>query len=373
MCGVYFHTYLEVLECIYLYMVSYIPKRHTLDLFPLTPNQSKRQQQHQQQSVKHKQVPLWENFIKANNPCWFAIVVAFFFVCRLFFIFYRESKHYLLYLLRLSNRIIEKKRQVYNQDERKRGELQTNEIGRMGEDSPRFRNSGSRANNKRSNDFSRKAGSRTKSSSSSSKPWNRNTTNNSGSNNGKKPNDDGGEQIVMIWSLLRNVAIKATSKVVLQTAFGVVVTLYVLNQNHLLPRPISSIVSRTLFWPTMPITASRRIGKWVTRIDETVVMGGAPFGFLNYPEKLYQEYNVSHIFYSSFFSLFFTERNEKGGKSSPFACTKQNTEYYFSNNNGFDMDDDAFWFFHLVCLFCFVFCFLFFETKKKGKRSNQFL
>jgi hypothetical protein len=78
----------------------------------------------------------------------------------------------------------------------------------------------------------------------------------------------------------------------LRAFLGVTVALYILNQQHLLPRPLSAMVSKTLFWPTLPITASRRIGKWVTRMDDTVVMGGAPFGFLHYPKKLYRDYRV---------------------------------------------------------------------------------
>lgn len=58
-------------------------------------------------------------------------------------------------------------------------------------------------------------------------------------------------------------------KVVLKYFFGVTVGLYILNQKHLLPRPLSAIVSKSLFWPTLPITVSRRIGKWITRVDDT--------------------------------------------------------------------------------------------------------
>jgi atypical dual specificity phosphatase len=83
--------------------------------------------------------------------------------------------------------------------------------------------------------------------------------------------------------------------VALRTALGVTAVLYVLNQSHLLPRPVSSVVSRALFWPTLPITASRRVGAWVTEIDETVVMGGAPFGFLGYPRKLRDEFGVGGV------------------------------------------------------------------------------
>mmetsp|Transcript_11864 Transcript_11864/g.28400 ORF Transcript_11864/g.28400 Transcript_11864/m.28400 type:complete len:115 (+) Transcript_11864:1302-1646(+) len=58
-------------------------------------------------------------------------------------------------------------------------------------------------------------------------------------------------------------------KLVLKYFLGVTVGLYILNQKRLLPRPLSAIVSRSLFWPTLPITVSRRVGKWITRVDDT--------------------------------------------------------------------------------------------------------
>ena len=78
-----------------------------------------------------------------------------------------------------------------------------------------------------------------------------------------------------------------------RATLGMTVALYVLNQKHLLPRPLSAIVSKVLFWPTLPITVARRIGRWETVIDDTVVMGGAPFGFARLPERLYDDFSVS--------------------------------------------------------------------------------
>jgi len=79
-------------------------------------------------------------------------------------------------------------------------------------------------------------------------------------------------------------------------ALGAVVTLYILNQQHMLPKPLSAVVSKTLFWPTLPITFSKRIGKWSnTIIDDTVVLGGAPFGWLHLPERLYEDYGVRAV------------------------------------------------------------------------------
>jgi len=78
-----------------------------------------------------------------------------------------------------------------------------------------------------------------------------------------------------------------------KAALGATIGLYILNQKHLLPKPLSAIVSKALFWPTIPITVVRRLGNWETVIDDTVIMGGAPFGFAKIPEKLYDQYGVS--------------------------------------------------------------------------------
>jgi hypothetical protein len=78
-------------------------------------------------------------------------------------------------------------------------------------------------------------------------------------------------------------------------ALGTTVALYVLNQKHLLPKPLSRVVSKALFWPTLPITFARRVGKWMTDIDGTVVLGGAPFGFTRIPETLRKKKDVSLI------------------------------------------------------------------------------
>jgi len=79
---------------------------------------------------------------------------------------------------------------------------------------------------------------------------------------------------------------------ILKSCLAVTVALYVLNQKHYLPKPLSAIVSKVLFYPTLPITAFRRLGEWSTVVDDTVILGGAPFGFVSFPEKLYYEYGV---------------------------------------------------------------------------------
>jgi atypical dual specificity phosphatase len=63
----------------------------------------------------------------------------------------------------------------------------------------------------------------------------------------------------------------------LRAGLTLTVALYLLNQNHCLPRPLSGLVSRVLFYPTLPITVLRRLGtSWETVIDDTVLLGGVP-------------------------------------------------------------------------------------------------
>jgi hypothetical protein len=118
------------------------------------------------------------------------------------------------------------------------------------------------------------------------KPSWRGKTNDGNDNMGRKPNLD------TFWNTTA-AALPSFSALCLKTALGMTVALYVLNQKHLLPKPLSAVVSKTLFWPTLPITVGRRIGQWSTVVDDVVVMGGAPFGFAKIPEKLHDSYGVS--------------------------------------------------------------------------------
>ena len=88
-------------------------------------------------------------------------------------------------------------------------------------------------------------------------------------------------------------AIMSIGKACLQVAFVSTVILYILNERHMLPRSIGRVVSKALFWPSLPITVAKRIGKWMTEIDDVVVIGGAPFGFMDKPEELHEKYGVS--------------------------------------------------------------------------------
>ena len=63
--------------------------------------------------------------------------------------------------------------------------------------------------------------------------------------------------------------------------------IYFLFQKKLLSKGLSKIVSKIFFFPTFPITALLRINNYWTTIDETLILGCAPMGFLGHPKKLY--------------------------------------------------------------------------------------
>ena len=67
-----------------------------------------------------------------------------------------------------------------------------------------------------------------------------------------------------------------------------IVALYALFQKHLLPHWLAKIVSRIFFLPTFPITALLRLGNYWSEIDETILLGCAPMGFLRHPQELYR-------------------------------------------------------------------------------------
>jgi atypical dual specificity phosphatase len=112
------------------------------------------------------------------------------------------------------------------------------------------------------------------------------TSSKKGSNDGDCP-DDSDHSI--FGKLLTHAAVLPSFLPFLKGVLGVTAVLYVMNQSHMLPKSISGLVSRALFWPTLPITYSRRVGGWTTTIDDTVILGGAPFGFVGLPEKLHEE------------------------------------------------------------------------------------
>jgi len=70
--------------------------------------------------------------------------------------------------------------------------------------------------------------------------------------------------------------------------FATLTVTFFLFQKKLLPLPISKIVSKLFFLPTFPFTALLRLGNYWTKIDDTLILGCAPFGFLGHPDMLYK-------------------------------------------------------------------------------------
>ena len=82
---------------------------------------------------------------------------------------------------------------------------------------------------------------------------------------------------------------------ILRTTLAATVVLWFLNERHVLPPKISAVVSQVLFWPTLPVTYVRRIGHWITEIDDTVVMGGLPWGLAGMPDRLSRDFQVRGV------------------------------------------------------------------------------
>jgi len=124
---------------------------------------------------------------------------------------------------------------------------------------------------------------------------------------GKKDDDDDDDGSRTPWSsLFRSINTPSSSMIFTSLSSGfaslcirsvliATVTLYVMNQKHMLHKPLSRVVSKTLFYPTIPITISRRLGRWTTVVDNAVVIGGAPFGWCGYPERLYKQFNIRGV------------------------------------------------------------------------------
>ncbi len=67
------------------------------------------------------------------------------------------------------------------------------------------------------------------------------------------------------------------------------VMLYGLFQKKLLPKSVARVASKFLFVPTLPITLALRWGNLWTKIDNTLIVGTAPVGFLGHPKELYKQ------------------------------------------------------------------------------------
>ena len=64
--------------------------------------------------------------------------------------------------------------------------------------------------------------------------------------------------------------------------------IYALFQKKLLPKAISKVVAKVLFYPTYPITTLIRLGNFWTDVDETVILGCAPMSIFEHPQQLYR-------------------------------------------------------------------------------------
>jgi len=67
-----------------------------------------------------------------------------------------------------------------------------------------------------------------------------------------------------------------------------IVVVWILFQKKLLPHNTAKFVSKLLFYPTFPITAMMRYNNYWTKLDNTLILGCAPMGYMNHPDKLYK-------------------------------------------------------------------------------------
>jgi hypothetical protein len=70
--------------------------------------------------------------------------------------------------------------------------------------------------------------------------------------------------------------------------FGAAAFTFLLFQKKLLPKNVSRVVSSLFFVPTFPFTVLMRLNNYWTPIDETVILGTAPVGFMGHPEALHK-------------------------------------------------------------------------------------
>ena len=65
--------------------------------------------------------------------------------------------------------------------------------------------------------------------------------------------------------------------------------LYGLFQKKMLPKGVARMASKFLFAPTLPITLALRWGNLWTKVDDSLIVGTAPVGFLGHPQQLYKQ------------------------------------------------------------------------------------
>lgn len=70
--------------------------------------------------------------------------------------------------------------------------------------------------------------------------------------------------------------------------FATAAVTFFMFQKKMLSKPVSKIVSAIFFAPTFPITVLMRLGNYWTPIDDTVILGCAPMGFLGHPQQLHK-------------------------------------------------------------------------------------
>lgn len=75
-------------------------------------------------------------------------------------------------------------------------------------------------------------------------------------------------------------------------SFGVV---YLMFQKKLFNKGATRIISKLLFYPTLPITLLLRYGNIFTAIDDTIYLGCAPVACLGHPNRLRQELDVRGV------------------------------------------------------------------------------
>lgn len=69
--------------------------------------------------------------------------------------------------------------------------------------------------------------------------------------------------------------------------FSAFTLLYAAFQKKLLPIGLSTIVSKVAFYPTFPLTALRATGNYMTDVDDTLILGCAPFDLFGHPKRLH--------------------------------------------------------------------------------------
>lgn len=98
----------------------------------------------------------------------------------------------------------------------------------------------------------------------------------------------GGSSSNGFFNVVKTISLSFTPTRFLYIGLGIIATTYLLFQKKLLPDPIAKIVSKIYFYPTFPVTALLRLGNYWTKVDDTLILGCAPMGFLGHPEMMHK-------------------------------------------------------------------------------------